>query len=153
MRYKLKNLKRILSTLLICTMVSGAFPNTMYTAVYAESAGNAEEAVTSDEITSGVSLMYDDENAEKAAEIVSQMTLEQKIAQMIMPSFRYWENNGEVEGVPVLNDEIRNCIKSHGVGGVIVFSESIENTEQTVRLIDEMQNASVSGVNLNNGLS
>ena len=148
MRYKLKNLKRILSTLLICTMVSGAFPNTMYTAVYAESAGNAEEAVTSDEITSGVSLMYDDENAEKAAEIVSQMTLEQKIAQMIMPSFRYWENNGEVEGVPVLNDEIRNCIKSHGFGGVIVFSENIENTEQTVRLIDDMQNASVSGGNL-----
>ncbi|MBR1736022.1 MAG: hypothetical protein IJ736_03250, partial [Firmicutes bacterium] len=145
MRYRFK---KVLSMFLVGTMIFGAFPNIMYTAAYAKSAGNDAEAVTGDEVVSGVSLMYDDENANKAAEIVSKMTLEQKIAQMLMPAFRYWENNGKVEGVPVLNDDMRNCIKNHGFGGVIVFSENIQGTEQTVRLIDDMQNASVSGGNL-----
>lgn len=91
---------------------------------------------------------YADENEQKAAEIVSEMTLEQKIAQMLMPAFRYWENGGKTDGVPELNDEMRNCIKTHGFGGTIVFAENIKGTEQTVRLIDDMQKASVSGGNL-----
>ena len=147
MKCRFKNVKSILSKLLICTMIFGTFPNIVYTSVYAENAGDEVDAAIGDEIASSISLMYD-ENAEKAAEIVSKMTLEQKIAQMLMPAFRYWENNGKIEGVPVLNDEMRNCIKSHGFGGIIVFSENIQGTEQTVRLIDDMQNASVSGGNL-----
>lgn len=159
MGYKFKKLKRFLSTLLMCTMVFEVFPDTLYTAVYAKSAENDGIAVTGDETVSsaslmydetvtGVSLMSDDENAKKATEIVSKMTLEQKIAQMLMPSFRYWKTGDKIGGVPELNDAIRNCIKEHGFGGIIVFAENIQGTEQTVRLIDDMQKASVSGGNL-----
>ncbi|MBR1443732.1 MAG: beta-hexosaminidase [Firmicutes bacterium] len=88
------------------------------------------------------------DSTKTAEEIVAEMSLEQKIAQMIMPSFRYWTVDGKVVGFPELNDPVRECIKKHGFGGVIVFAENIQGTEQTVRLIDDMQRTSVSGGNL-----
>ena len=141
MKLKFKKTQKILSMILAGTIIFGAFPNKMYTKVYA---GYDAKAAANDGTDSDISLMQD-EHTRDASKIVSEMTLEQKIAQMLMPSFRYWENDKDVL---VLNDEMRNCIKNHGFGGVIVFAENIQGTEQTVRLIDDMQKASVSGGNL-----
>ena len=132
----MSRLKKALSLLLASTVAFGTVINITH----------AQDI--DDFVLSGLALVYNDENANTAAEIVAKMTLEQKIAQMLMPSFRYWKNGDKIGDVPVLNDEMRNCIKNHGFGGVIVFAENIKGTEQTIRLIDDMQNASVSGGNL-----
>ena len=135
--YRSDKVRRALSVFLASTLIFGMIPKPAY-------AKNTEDDI---KISIGESSVYD-ENAKKAAEIVSEMTLEQKIAQMLMPAFRYWKNGDVIDGVPELNDEMRNCIKNHGFGGTIVFAENIKGTEQTIRLIDDMQKASVSGGNL-----
>lgn len=74
--------------------------------------------------------------SQKTAErLVSQMTLEQKIGQMIMPAFRTW--NGE--DVTSLNSDIRDAIKKYDFGGIILFSENCIGTQQTTRLIRDLQ--------------
>lgn len=73
----------------------------------------------------------------KAEKLVSKMTLEQKIGQMIMPAFRTWDG----EGVTSLNDDIRGAIKKYGFGGIILFAENCKGTEQTAKLISDLQDS------------
>ncbi len=82
-------------------------------------------------------IIVDGKNAD---EIVAQMTLKQKIAQMIMPAFRTWgTNNDDQKDLTELNDEIRNTISAYGFGGVILFAQNTKDTEQVVRLTDDLQ--------------
>ncbi|MCD7034803.1 glycoside hydrolase family 3 protein [Metabacillus sp. GX 13764] len=76
--------------------------------------------------------------------IVKQMTLEEKVGQMLMPDFRNWQKKGETKatGLTVMNDEVGSIIKKYHLGGVILFAENVTGTEQTVRLTDGLQKAS-----------
>lgn len=81
-------------------------------------------------------------------EILAQMTTEEKIAQMLMPAFRYYlDENGKVQNVTEMRPEIEAMLKAHGFAGVIFFAGSLADTDQAVRLVDAMQaaNASVPG--------
>ncbi|NLM46619.1 MAG: beta-N-acetylhexosaminidase [Firmicutes bacterium] len=73
------------------------------------------------------------------AEIMREMTLEEKIGQLLMPSFQF-----DSEGKPVkaVTKEIREQLAQFQVGGVILFSPNIESVEQTRALIAELQAAS-----------
>ncbi|MCM3718702.1 beta-N-acetylhexosaminidase [Fictibacillus phosphorivorans] len=68
---------------------------------------------------------------------IKSMTVKEKVGQMLMPDFRNW--NGQP--VTEMNDEIRDLIKKYHLGGVILFSENVVTTEQTVRLVDEYKKA------------
>jgi|LSQX01.1.fsa_nt_gb beta-N-acetylhexosaminidase len=70
-------------------------------------------------------------------QLVAGMTLEEKLGQMLMPDFRTW--NGE--DVLAINNEIARLIREYHVGGVILFRENVKETEQTVRLVDQLQKA------------
>ena len=74
----------------------------------------------------------------QAAEIVSKMTIHEKIGQMLMPDFRNW--NGP--GFTVMNNEVKGVIEKYHLGGVILFAENVKGTEQTARLVDGLQKAS-----------
>lgn len=76
--------------------------------------------------------------------IVEGMSVEQKVGQMLMPDFRNWQEQGEskVTGFTEMNDEVGSIIQKYHLGGVILFAENVVGTEQTVRLIDGLQNAS-----------
>lgn len=81
-------------------------------------------------------------NDDKVMEMLNKMTTEQKITQMLMPSFRYWkEEGGEQTGVEEINPEIEAFLKRYGFAGVIMYAQSCKNTEMTTRLIDDMQTA------------
>ena len=87
---------------------------------------------------------------DRIEEILEHMTLEEKVGQMIMPSFRTWKENPEQEdseAVPVteLNDELREAIRETRPGGIILFGENCRESEQTRKLIQEMQEANRSG--------
>ena len=78
-----------------------------------------------------------------ADDMLSKMTLEEKIGQMITVAVRNWDG----EGMTILESEAAEIIKNNSVGGVILFAENIENTQQTVKLINDLQNAAVSSRN------
>ncbi|MCL6611583.1 MAG: glycoside hydrolase family 3 C-terminal domain-containing protein [Peptococcaceae bacterium] len=69
--------------------------------------------------------------------IVAKMTLEEKVGQMIMASFRKWQDR-DVTGI---NSEIARIVKDLHLGGVILFRENIVNPDQTVKLTDQLQRA------------
>ncbi len=70
-------------------------------------------------------------------QILGQMTLEEKVGQIIMTDFRKW-NDQEVREI---NPEIIQVTKDYHLGGVVLFRENIINFEQTVKFIDDLQNA------------
>ncbi|MGG1595623.1 beta-N-acetylhexosaminidase [Terribacillus saccharophilus] len=76
--------------------------------------------------------------------IVEGMSVEQKVGQMLMPDFRNWQKQGESKatGFTEMNDEVGSIIQKYDLGGVILFAENVVGTEQTVRLIDGLQDAS-----------
>ena len=69
--------------------------------------------------------------------LLDAMSLEQKVAQMIMPSIRAWGQRS----VRVLSETpaLAEALRRHQYGGVILFSANVSDTEQTVRLISELQ--------------
>lgn len=80
--------------------------------------------------------------------ILNNMTTEEKIAQMIMPAFRYYTDDyGNQTAVTEINEDISDCIESHDFAGVILFKQNISDCEQTVRLIDSMQRANATDEN------
>lgn len=71
---------------------------------------------------------------------LNEMTLREKIGQLIMPDFRYWTVEGGSEsGVTVMNDEIEQIVKDYQFGGVILFAQNVTGTEQTTRLTHDYQ--------------
>lgn len=80
-------------------------------------------------------------------ELAAAMTLEEKIAQMLMPAFRSWESSDSDDPEPVytLRKEQTAALSKYHFGGVILFSENIRDADQTVRLIDAMQCANAEG--------
>ena len=80
----------------------------------------------------------------KIEDKISKMTLDEKIGQMMMLEFRHWEDeNGELQEVTELNEDIKNAIVKYKVGGVILFAENVRDTEQTTKLTHNIQKAAV----------
>lgn len=101
---------------------------------------------------------YDDE----IEAILSGMTLEEKVGQMMIASFRVWkelpeggsEGNDTVENaeeeipavnVTELNDPIRQCLAKYHFGGTILFAENCRDAEQVVRLVADLQASNQAG--------
>ena len=79
-------------------------------------------------------------------QIMEGMTLDQKITQMIMPDFRQWQQEVEtaVSDLTVLNDEVAKIIDDYDFGGVILFANNVKETEQTLKLTNDLQEAAIS---------
>ncbi|OMH85678.1 Beta-hexosaminidase [Zancudomyces culisetae] len=76
--------------------------------------------------------------------LISEMTLEQKIAQRLLPDMRNWNYGGcsnKAANVEVMNDELAASISKYSFGGMVLFAENVVNAENATRLIDAMQKA------------
>ena len=96
---------------------------------------------------------------DRVEEIVKNMTLEEKIGQMMIPSFRIWQDlrteeakkqieDGETPektNITELNDEIRSCLEKNHFGGTLLFAENFKDAEQTYRLIQDLQASNQKG--------
>ena len=96
-------------------------------------------------------------------EILSKMTIEEKIDQMMFVSYRTWKEVPEAEGtnavqtvenqegddpaanITELNDEIRADLKEHHYGGVVLFGQNFRDARQTINLISDIQQTNLSG--------
>ena len=78
-------------------------------------------------------------SSERVTNIVVAMTLEQKIAQMIMPALRTWEGkDNNVTDLSALPD-LASALQRHQYGGVTLFGSNVVDTTQTLRLICDLQ--------------
>ena len=82
--------------------------------------------------------------------IVSRMSTDEKIGQILMPSFRIWRDypEEEAQNVTVLNDEIRAMIGDYHLGGVDLFAENSVDISQLVYLTYDMQHSAIDAGNL-----
>ncbi|MBO3389220.1 glycoside hydrolase family 3 C-terminal domain-containing protein [Clostridium perfringens] len=94
--------------------------------------------------TSNKEVMATD-SASKAKEIVSNMTLEEKLGQMIMPDFRMWQEEGtkEPSDLTEINSEVAEVIDKYDLGGVILFAENVKEISQTTTLIHDLQEVAI----------
>ncbi len=69
---------------------------------------------------------------------IEEMTINEKIGQMLMPDFRNWDGENVTEMLP----EIEQTVKDYHLGGVILFRENVVTTEQTAELVADYQEAS-----------
>lgn len=69
---------------------------------------------------------------------IKQMTMEEKVGQMLMPDFRNWKG----QNVTKMNAEIAQLVKDYHLGGVILFRENTVTAEQTTKLVTAYQEAS-----------
>ncbi|UUV19880.1 glycoside hydrolase family 3 protein [Fusobacteria bacterium ZRK30] len=74
----------------------------------------------------------------RAEKIVEKMSDREKLGQLIMIDFRNWNK----KPFTAMNREVKQIIKDYKLGGIILFRENLVDTEQTVKLIDDMQNIS-----------
>ena len=88
--------------------------------------------------------------------LIAGMTLEEKVGQMMLVSFRVWKEmpeagseandtveNAETEipsvNVTELNDAIRACLRDYHFGGTVLFAENFRDAEQVLRLVSDIQ--------------
>lgn len=69
---------------------------------------------------------------------LKQMTMEEKVGQMLMPDFRTWNSKNVTEMQP----EIAQLVKDYHLGGVILFRENTVTADQTTKLVHAYQEAS-----------
>ena len=84
--------------------------------------------------------------------ILAGMTLEEKVGQMMVASFRTWKEDSEEAGqeaatvnITELNDAIRACLRECHFGGTVMFGENCLDAEQVLRLVADMQAESLAG--------
>jgi len=83
------------------------------------------------------SKAMDTVNSDRVKSMVDNMTLRDKVTQMMMVDFRLW---GSAD-FTVMNDEVRKIIADYNFGSVILFANNIKETEQSFNLVTEMQKA------------
>ena len=88
--------------------------------------------------------------------ILSGMTLRDKVAQMMIASFRVWQEvpaEGEAEpeteppkvNITELNEPIREMLGRNHFGGILLFGENFVDPEQTIRLVSDLKTTNRAG--------
>ena len=88
---------------------------------------------------------------EEIEAIIDSMTTEEKVAQMIMPSFR-WSDDASKVKVTEITPDIEDILKEYNFAGVILYGQNSVNTEQLTRLIDDFQKANAENPDANSQL-
>ncbi len=77
--------------------------------------------------------------------LLSKMTLRQKITQMMMVDFRYWDeditDNVDKKEFTVMNPQVQKVVEDYDFGSIIYFAQNIKETEQSLKLSTDLQKA------------
>lgn len=77
--------------------------------------------------------------------LLSKMTLRQKITQMMMVDFRYWDedvtDNVEKKEFTVMNPQVQKIVEDYDFGSIIYFAQNIKETGQSLQLSMDLQKA------------
>ena len=85
------------------------------------------------------------ETTSRVEQIMDNMTTRQKVTQMLMVDFRYWDENLTDDvaqtGFTVMNDQIRQIVEDYDFGALIYFAQNLIDTEQSYNLSIALQEA------------
>lgn len=70
-------------------------------------------------------------------DIINNMTIKQKITQMMMVNFRKWNN----QDLTTMNNEIKQIVEDYDFGSIIYFANNMKETKQIYQLTKEFQEA------------
>ena len=76
----------------------------------------------------------------RVQEIMSNMTLREKVEQMFMMDVRKWGD----KDLTVLNTNFKSLIRDYNFGAIILFAENVKETKQTLELTQALQAAAIS---------
>ena len=80
-------------------------------------------------------------------ELVKEMSLRDKVTQMLMVSVRHWDETLEADADPtnftVMNEQVYQLVEDYNFGAVIYFAQNLEGTEQAYHLTTKLQEAAV----------
>ena len=83
----------------------------------------------------------------RVEQYLASMSTEDKISMMLMPAFRSGvDAEGKRTNVTAITEDIAATLAKHSYAGVILFGQNTPTTENTVRLIDQLQKANAVGV-------
>lgn len=85
--------------------------------------------------------------ASTVEEVVANMTLDEKISQMIMVAFRTWDGKDVTDLSAAEVADLRAALQKHQYGGAILFGSNVATTLQSGRLVQAIQqnNATAEG--------
>ncbi len=76
---------------------------------------------------------------------VEHMPLKNKVTQMLMVDFRYWDENTSDgvarKGFTVMNSQVKKILNDYNFGAVIYFAQNLTGTKQSYELTMQMQEA------------
>ncbi|WP_051545514.1 glycoside hydrolase family 3 protein [Butyrivibrio sp. MC2021] len=74
---------------------------------------------------------------DKMDKVITKMTMDEKISQMIIPAIRTWneEKVTDLSAAP----EVKAALQKHQYGGIILFGANITGNEQVTRLVYDLQ--------------
>ena len=77
--------------------------------------------------------------------LLSNMTLKQKITQMMMVDFRYWDedltDDKDQVAFTKMNPQVQKVVEDYDFGSIIYFAQNIQETEQSFQLSKDLQAA------------
>ncbi|MCP4179941.1 MAG: glycoside hydrolase family 3 protein [bacterium] len=81
-------------------------------------------------------------------QIISGMTVREKIGQIIMMDFRNWgkDNNGEYIPFTKMNSTVSEIINKYNLGGIALFKENTAAPEQIINLVNDIKKSSKIGI-------
>lgn len=92
-----------------------------------------------------------EEASTRVEKLLENMSVDEKIGQVLLMNFRKWEINhdteipakdaGKVPDTEELNDEILEIVKAYHIGNIILFGESTKTTEMTIQQTNKYQQA------------
>ena len=85
--------------------------------------------------------------SKKVEQILRKMSLEDKIGQMMVLSFRTWGTE-QLEAVTELNEALSDYVKDVHPGGIVLFRENCRDAEQTLRFTSRLQLMNRAGRNM-----
>ena len=99
-----------------------------------------QTVLAEEEKAAGAETVLEETDSEKTGrveEILSSMTLEEKICQMIIPAIRTWDESN----VTKLSDypELAEALRKHQYGGLILFRANVTGPGQIAALTEELQ--------------
>ena len=82
------------------------------------------------------------QTTDRVADLVANMSLRDKVTQMMMVDFRMWGATVDsAKDFTEMNDEVRKIIEDYNFGSIILFANNIKETEQSYNLVYAMQEA------------
>ncbi|MFT3985791.1 MAG: glycoside hydrolase family 3 N-terminal domain-containing protein [Lachnospiraceae bacterium] len=113
--------------------------------------GNAEEAAAVQENADEYRTEDTEEQmTAKIKQMVADLSLEEKIGQLLLVDFRRWETAeaSEASDLEEMNNEVASIIQEYHIGNIILFGENLRDTKKATELVYAMQEVAISSGNL-----